>query len=319
MPKLNAQRRGAIIPLFAVLFPVLVILTAISINLAYMQLTDTEMQIAVDVAAHAGGRRLGTPVLNEDGTVQTLAETKEDVMKFATEIAAMNDVGGSPAAITSSAMDFGRSAREVREDGTLAGYKFTPTTGNQIPSSFRIQSDDLTLPHAFAAVGDSKNFTINSTSVSTQVDRDVVLVLDRSGSMIYFEDEALLEETLDYLREEPTGETVDEFRVIYSPSNSNGWFYSSHGPYMTQAEFDVYPNFPSDNEYRLYDQDKRDRDITKISDSEYEDGTAFIYNRWYTSNVIYWLERDQNNEHKLGDAPADFGPLDFRLPSNERN
>ena len=61
MPNCN-QRRGAVIPLFAFLLPVLMIFCAMAINLAYMQLANTEMQIAVDVAVHAGGRRLGTPV-----------------------------------------------------------------------------------------------------------------------------------------------------------------------------------------------------------------------------------------------------------------
>ena len=49
-------RRGAVLPLFAVLLPVLVILCAFAINVAYMQLTRTELKIATDAAARAGGR-----------------------------------------------------------------------------------------------------------------------------------------------------------------------------------------------------------------------------------------------------------------------
>ena len=54
--KLN--RDGAIIPLFAILLPILLVLAAFSVNLASMQLTTTELRITTDVASHAGGRAL---------------------------------------------------------------------------------------------------------------------------------------------------------------------------------------------------------------------------------------------------------------------
>ena len=186
------------IPLFAIVFPVLMIFCAMAINLAYVQLSNTQMKIAVDVAVHAGGRRLGTPTPNEDGTVQTLAEAKVDVMDFAAEIAAMNTVAGSPTVIPTSVMEFGRSSRPLRNDGSFAPYEFHPISNNQIPSSFRIVSNDLKLKHVFGPFTSSDGFTpsdeftVSAESVSTQVDRDVVLVLDRSGSMLYFEDETLL-------------------------------------------------------------------------------------------------------------------------------
>ena len=261
MQKIIHQRRGAIVPLFAVIFPVLILFSAIAINLAYMQLCNTEMQIAVDVAVHAGGRRLGTPVPNEDGSVQTLVETKADVLDFAEKIAAMNNVAGSPAAISHSAMEFGRSSRNVRDNGTLASYHFEPTTGNQIPSSFRIISDELELPHAFGSIGVSDSFRVKSDAVSTQVDRDLVLVLDRSGSMIYFEDEGSLAAELYDLSEETyttEGQTIYEYRVQYRRKNTSGsWNNSSHGPYMTEEEFANYRSFPDRNDYRLNYSNRR--------------------------------------------------------------
>ena len=54
----TANRDGAIVPLFAILLPVLLVLAAYSVNLAYMQLTTTELRIATDVTSHAGGRAL---------------------------------------------------------------------------------------------------------------------------------------------------------------------------------------------------------------------------------------------------------------------
>ncbi|MEM7784393.1 MAG: pilus assembly protein TadG-related protein, partial [Planctomycetota bacterium] len=49
-------RRGAIAPLFAVILPMLLIFAGFAINLAYMQLVNTELKIATDATSHAGGR-----------------------------------------------------------------------------------------------------------------------------------------------------------------------------------------------------------------------------------------------------------------------
>ena len=230
MPTMKHQRHGAIVPLFAVVAPVLMIFCAMAINLAYVQLSNTEMQIAVDVAVHAGGRRLGTPILNNDGSVQTLEQAKADVMDFAAEIAARNTVAGHPAEIPESIMQFGRSSRNVRSDGTFAPYKFEPIVGNQIPSSFRIVTSGVKLRHVFGPFASSDGFTpsetfnVSASSVSTQVDRDVVLVLDRSGSMISFEDTTLLENTLFDLSQESytkEGEILYEYRVQFQRLRDN--------------------------------------------------------------------------------------------------
>ena len=52
------DRKGAVLPLFALLLPVIMILCGFAINMAYMQLVATEMKVSTDVASHAGGRAL---------------------------------------------------------------------------------------------------------------------------------------------------------------------------------------------------------------------------------------------------------------------
>ncbi len=328
MPNCN-QRRGAVIPLFAFLLPVLMIFCAMAINLAYMQLANTEMQIAVDVAVHAGGRRLGTPVANDDGTVQSLAETKSDVLDFAADIAALNNVAGRPAEIPESQMEFGRSTRVQQANGQFSSYEFFSINENQIPSSFRIVSNNLELPFVFGPFSSSNGFRpsskfhVSANSVSTQVDRDVVLVMDRSGSMIYFEDEGLLNNTLNDILDETyteEGETLFEYRVQFQRLSSGiTWRNSGLFGYLTQAEFDV-TSFPTRNEYRLNYDDERVREHIpdmvheKITQSEYDEARDGLYDRWYSSNLIYWLEvaesqRDDPDvdndtwQHTLGDDP----------------
>ena len=295
----------------------LIIFCAIAINLAYVQLAQTEMQIAVDVGVHAGGRRLGTPIRNPDGSVQTLAEAKIEVMNFAHRIAAMNTVGNTAASIPTSVMEFGRSVRRVREDGTLAPYEFQPTTSNQIPSSFRITSDNLRLRHKFGPftsaddVTPANSFIVNATSVSTQVDRDVVLVLDRSGSMIRFEDESLLYGTLDDLEEETIVTFDTEYRVAfyYTDEPSKYYYSNTFRNYYTEPEFDeqVAPSSTNRYKYLLWNPSAREREGTreehgKISQSEHSNATRNSVSRqWFSSNVIYWLEATENSEHTLGD------------------
>jgi len=332
MRNFTHQRRGAMIPLFAIVFPVLMIFCAMAINLAYVQLSNTQMKIAVDVAVHAGGRRLGTPIPNADGSVQSLDEAKADVMDFAAEIAAMNTVAGNPTEIPTSAMEFGRSSRELRNDGSFASYQFHPITNNQIPSSFRIINNDLRLKHVFGPFTSSDgftpsdSFTVSAESVSTQVDRDVVLVLDRSGSMLYYEDETALINLLDDIRHETYLDEQDpvyEYRVIFRFINGSRWFFSSLFPnFLTQAEFDS--EVPNSNQvvYALHLPSERERtpgsseNRRKLNDREYDDATESLYDRWYSSNTIYWLEAELNDAHVLGDEPRGWN--DGLTPEEQR-
>jgi len=77
-------RRGAVLGLMAILLPVLAILAAFCVNLAQMQLTRTELMVATDAAARAGGR-----AFSELQTVDAAKTT-------AVNVAAMNMVDGEP-------------------------------------------------------------------------------------------------------------------------------------------------------------------------------------------------------------------------------
>ncbi len=84
------KRRGAVIALFAILLPVLLLLCGVAINIAYMQLTHTEMQVAVDAAARAGGRAFSE--------FQDVDQAKQ----MAFDTAPLNDVAGAPLQIDQS-------------------------------------------------------------------------------------------------------------------------------------------------------------------------------------------------------------------------
>ena len=56
LKNLTSRRDGVVVVLFAIVLPVLLLLSAVAINIAYMQLTRTELKIATDASARAGGR-----------------------------------------------------------------------------------------------------------------------------------------------------------------------------------------------------------------------------------------------------------------------
>ena len=106
-------RRGSVLGLMAVVLPVLAILAAFCINCAQMQLTRTELMVATDAAARAGGRALSE--------LQTISAAKT----AAITTAALNDVGGEPLRLSpdesAHEIEFGRT---TQPDGLLGRYHF---------------------------------------------------------------------------------------------------------------------------------------------------------------------------------------------------
>ena len=120
-PRTNRKRharKGAIIPLFAVLLPVLLIFCGFAINLAYMQVVTTELKIATDCAAHAGGRAMS--IAQDDPTLTAQQKRTRAIsagISKAQEVAALNTVFGHQLSVGDEGSDsevtvgFGNSTR----------------------------------------------------------------------------------------------------------------------------------------------------------------------------------------------------------------
>jgi Ca-activated chloride channel family protein len=183
-PQRARTRRGNVLGLMAVVLPVLAILAAFCINSAQMQLTRTELMIATDAAARAAGRTFSE--------MQTVSDAKT----AAVVTAAMNDVGGEPLRLEShdsaGEIEFGISSQP---DGLSGRYQFdaVPTSeiesGRTIASSVRVhgrrESGSLSgrVPLFIPGLLTANDFSTVQNAVAMQVDRDISLVLDRSGSM----------------------------------------------------------------------------------------------------------------------------------------
>ena len=206
---LKANRDGVTVVLFAILLPVLLLLSMIAINIAHMQLTRTELKIATDAAARAGGR--GWSEFND------LDRARE----FARQAAELNTVSGQPLILSTDAADgqmvFGESIR----DGD-ARFVFSPiseadiSSGQSLATGFQINaSHDTPL---FFEVNGITAFTPSASSTVTQIERDIALVLDSSGSMFSFEGqvtdpgqgERFMFETLTALYEDPANGITEE-------------------------------------------------------------------------------------------------------------
>ncbi|MEM9643901.1 MAG: vWA domain-containing protein [Planctomycetota bacterium] len=179
------RRRGSVMGLMAFLLPVLALLAALCVNLAHMQLTRTELVVATDAAARAGGRAFSQ--------LQTTDAAKD----AAVATALMNTVDGSPLQLrpedSYNEIEFGATSQPGGE-GTRYHFTKVPTatvnsTGGTIASAVRVNGERSTgslggrVPFVFPNMFSSHDFEPTQQSVAMQVDRDISLVIDRSGSM----------------------------------------------------------------------------------------------------------------------------------------
>ena len=288
------DRRGAIVPMFALLLPLLIIFCAFAVNLAYMQVVSTELKIATDCAAHAGGRAMS--VAQDDETLTT-PEKRDLAIESATAIAQQivnaNPIIGRQVSVGGQGsgadieVGFGRSLRSNNGQGR---YDYTVldtadvASGASVPSSFHVSSN-LTAPLPFPVLGSNiSSFSPTRRTVATQVNRDVALVLDRSGSMLHFRDRGLLDDTLDELHD--TSRTFNRYRLSSDPSSSeyNLFLWVEDGMPIP-SEW----SGPTETETRPL-----------ISDDEHDDARGHVQRRNFSDNVIYQLERFGNPNHTLG-------------------
>ncbi|MEZ6062967.1 MAG: VWA domain-containing protein [Planctomycetaceae bacterium] len=169
----SRARRGAMLILILVCLPVILAFAIFAINVAWMQLTRTELRTATDAAARSGSRMLSR---SQDTAI---------ARSWANAAALHNQVAGVPLVLAPTDVIFGNSA----PDG-FGGYVFSPRldTDNDINAT-RVWGDRRSgsatgpVPMLFAGLFTRKIFEPLKTATATQIDRDVVLVLDRSGSM----------------------------------------------------------------------------------------------------------------------------------------
>lgn len=172
------DRSGAILPLVAIIFPLLLLLSAVAINVTYIQLSNTELAIATDAAGRAAGK--------------IFAQTRDEgqALDAANDAGAMNVVAGRELQFSAGDLEFGKATRPNPD----ARYQFvsaSPDDSNSVRILGNRSNSSLGGPVQtfLPSVLGVQDFELGTTAISTQVEVDLVLVLDRSGSMAYSDNE----------------------------------------------------------------------------------------------------------------------------------
>ncbi len=167
---LRQARRGAVIPLVAVFIVVMMAMAAFSIDVAYIELVQTQLKAATDAAAKAGTSAL----------VQ--GQTSSQAMTAAINMANNNIVAGHGLKLTASDIAVGQS--QLQGDGSwlfVAGAQ--PYQAMQITANLSGANTNGAVGLFFAPALGTSSLTLSNTSVASAFACDVCLCLDRSGSM----------------------------------------------------------------------------------------------------------------------------------------
>ncbi|BBO30509.1 vWA domain-containing protein [Lacipirellula parvula] len=161
------------LPLIAICLPLFIIAAAFAVDVAYMQLTRTELRTATDAAARAGAKTL------------SMSQSQTEAKAAAVAAAAKNKVAGVGLKLTNDQIEIGKGA----QSSSTSRFKFT--VGGTQPNAVRV-TGRRTASSAAGPVGlllgrvlGVSTFQPVHIAASTQLDRDICLVVDRSGSMMW--------------------------------------------------------------------------------------------------------------------------------------
>jgi Ca-activated chloride channel homolog len=166
------NRRGAMLVLIAICLPLCIIMAAFAIDVAWMQLVRTELRTATDAAARAAAKEL------------SLSQSVDVARARAKEAAQRNRVAGDPMLLADADIEIGHG----EQASATSRFQFAP--GVTPPNAVRITGQRTRGSAAgpvdllFAGVLGVRQFEPRERATSTQLDRDICLVVDRSGSMM---------------------------------------------------------------------------------------------------------------------------------------
>ena len=158
--------------LIAITLPLVVIMAAFALDVAWMQLVRTELRTATDAASRAGAKTL------------SLQQSVPIARAAAKEAARRNTVAGRPLRLRDSDIEFGIG----RQSSSTSRFNFTP--GGTLLNATRVTGQrtagslDGPVDLFLGRVMGVSTFEPTQSATSTQLDRDICLVVDRSGSMM---------------------------------------------------------------------------------------------------------------------------------------
>jgi Ca-activated chloride channel homolog len=267
------RRRGAILPFFVFLLPAILMLCGVAINIAYVRLCKTEMKIATDAAVHAAGRAM------------SIHQTTEQAIEYAKSVAAMNSVAGKPLVITDNQLvGFGLSTRGNNGYGR---YEYSAVSRQDVDNGTRLVNSvsllgKMNLPLLFRGFPKMNSFDISQASVSTQVDRDIALVIDTSGSMLFYENQTDWNYVFNDLRTRGLISSTDRDRARNAFEGTH-----NRAPFQnyTNNPNDSYPNSGSNSNYYISNNVWTRLTADQNRNDSYRKVYQYIYDMAYVANT----------------------------------
>lgn len=267
----SSNRTGAVLPLVVTLLPVLLLIMAYVIHIAHVETLHSRVQTVTDVAAKSAGRAYAR-------TGDRLA-----ALDAAREAASRNPVGDVVLPFELTDLEFGTSDRTSLNQGyTFSalpdGHQGNPGNAVRLTTHTLRNADPPLLRPIFPTFGIDAPIRPLKAAANTQGALDVVLVLDRSGSMRYAADEVADPYVLPAA--EPPGWAVGD--PIYSPSR---WMdtvaavdefveYLESTPQAEKIGLSTYSTNPSTELKLTFDTSKVAPAMATITNAFYGGGTA---------------------------------------------
>ena len=190
-------RVGAMLPMLAVVIVILFVAAALSVDIARIHVTRSELRTATDAAARAAVEALGREQSQAAAVAAALAIA--DANEVAGERLTL-DPNKQPVLLSNENGDGSFSFEEGAEPFNSVRVIGTRTNG----------SPDGPVGLMFGPIFGVTEFNPVQSTVATRTDRDIALVLDVSGSMRNFGRFAALQNALDYFLLELENSPQDE-------------------------------------------------------------------------------------------------------------
>lgn len=161
------KRCGSMIVFVGICMAAFFIFAAFAINVAQIQLSKAELRTAVDAASRAAARELADST--EPG----------DIIAKAIDVASRNYVAGQPLDLKSSDVTLGNS--------TVSNGRFTFVPNASPYNSVRVLGDRSSrnrIGSVFGGLIGVPTYGASETSTAVRADRDIMVIIDRSGSMM---------------------------------------------------------------------------------------------------------------------------------------
>ncbi len=166
----KSARKAAILTLFVVLLPVVLLMLGFCVDMAYMQMVQAELRLASDNVARVSADNLSR------------YENENRAVEAGIDVASNFTVAGKPLRLRSEDFDFGRATPD-----DSGAYVFdtdgTPVNSVRVNASRNASNLDGAVPLFFGRLINTMDFSPSVNAVATFKNVDICLVLDRSTSM----------------------------------------------------------------------------------------------------------------------------------------